>query len=461
MRSRLLLSLLLLLALVAAACSDDSSDDGTAEIDDAGTSDGSDADSGDDDSADDGDTDVDGGDADGDTDGGGDTDGDVELTASAPGVTEDTIRIGLAIAGVSAFSNAGDVVSRYRAAADEVNENGGIIGRQIEFVVEEWDSLDSAGLDAACIALTEDVEVFLVLLRLPAALGDPSCFSDLGETITVNALALEANAVATSDGRLFSTNADAFTSLLGGLPAIADDLAGAKVALNGASEPGEEERMQTIADALDDLDIEVVATTLATVAYADDATASLSEQDTFTQIWVNEGATHVIGINAGAIGAAEAIENNALADDLTLITGVIGLRSLGALGTDLTPLSMIGVAAPVRFDVGAAGLNGTPECLRNLTDRTGEVPNTDLDDGEVNNIPSALEGCDAMDFLAAAFEQAGPNPTQESFLAAIESGFDFEMTSAASARADASSAYLNRDAGEIYDWNGTEFVARG
>lgn len=386
---------------------------------------------------------------------------DPELTASDRGITEDTITLGLAIPDVSMFSNQGDIAARFEAVAAHVNANGGIIGRQIEFERREWDLLDTAGFEAACVSLTQDVEVFAVITRTPANFGAMTCLTELSDHITINALDLDGGELARSSGRLFSTLPDQFTGLLEGLPALVDELADAKVALSVSSEPGGEDRMDAVESALTDLGIEVVEKTIATVGYADDQTAAVAEQILHAERWATAGATHVIGIGNAAIGSTVGLIDSGHNDDIVLITPNIGIRTLTALGADLAQLQMLGVAPPTAADVAEAGEYGSTECIDIVVAATGDEIILRPDEEELNAVPTSLAACAVLDFLSAVLEAIGPNPTSEELVALTTGGFDFAQTGAPSGSTSATKAYTSDLPGQIYDWDGTEFIPRG
>ena len=92
------------------------------------------------------------------------------LTASAPGVTEDTIRIGVAYIDLAALAESGlirldwgPVEDMARALVDDVNANGGINGRMLEVSFGPYLPIGNEQSLAACTKLTEDDGVFAVL----------------------------------------------------------------------------------------------------------------------------------------------------------------------------------------------------------------------------------------------------------------------------------------------------------
>ena len=95
------------------------------------------------------------------------------LTASDVGISPTTIKLGFLILDLGAISSAGFPVivdpdqqeKAIGAFVKEINERGGIAGRQIEPHYARFDVLDSTGdsSQAACKKLTEDIKVFAVV----------------------------------------------------------------------------------------------------------------------------------------------------------------------------------------------------------------------------------------------------------------------------------------------------------
>lgn len=465
MLRRLLLPLLIA-TLLAASCGDDGGDAADESVDtntsdasdpvdaedsdpDPATSDPADDDTTSDDTTDDETTDA---------------DPTEPLTASSRGITEDTIHIGVAVPDVSNFTNAGDIAGRYEAVAADVNAAGGIIGRQIELHIAEWDLLDTVGFDAACTELTQDVEVAVVISRTPANFGDMTCFTLLSDHLVFNGIDLVDGEIAQSSDRLMSVLSDRFSALLGGLGELADELDGAQVAITAIAEADGEALAGRIEDRLTELGVETVATTLSTIGYSEDPAGSLAEQDNFAEQWRAAGATHVIALGNAAPGAAYAIDEASAQDELVLITGFNATRVLDSLNADLASLQMLGVAAPDIASIAEAGELGVPECI-DIIEAAGHgpvIPRPDEEADELNALPSTINACASFEAIEALFTAAGPNPTQDDLAAVIAGGLEFEMTAATSASFGPGKPYLRDDAGVPFDWNGElyEFVSR-
>ena len=89
-------------------------------------------------------------------------------TGPAPGVTDDTIKIGVTYVDLEAIReivdlDQGDYEASYQALIDEINAAGGIHGRTIEPVFAPISPLGPAPAEEACVRLTEDEDVFVVV----------------------------------------------------------------------------------------------------------------------------------------------------------------------------------------------------------------------------------------------------------------------------------------------------------
>jgi hypothetical protein len=90
-------------------------------------------------------------------------------TASEEGVTADTITFVHVRSKLEELANigfgvdVGDVTAVWQAFVDEINDCGGINGRQLEMITVEYSLLDPASRDGVCVAAAEDNTPFAVL----------------------------------------------------------------------------------------------------------------------------------------------------------------------------------------------------------------------------------------------------------------------------------------------------------
>lgn len=118
----------------------------------------------------------------------------VELTASARGVTPETITLGVTSIDFETLNEQfnldlafADFIPAFEAAVGWYNERGGVLGRQIELISERYLPVGATTADAACLVVTEDNEVFAVLggFTGPGAEGVNDCIVGLHETVLV------------------------------------------------------------------------------------------------------------------------------------------------------------------------------------------------------------------------------------------------------------------------------------
>jgi len=86
----------------------------------------------------------------------------------APGVTDDTIKVGVTYVDLEAISDVatldhGDYETAYQALFDDINADGGINGRMVEPTIVGINPIGTDSADAACVQLTQDEQVFAVI----------------------------------------------------------------------------------------------------------------------------------------------------------------------------------------------------------------------------------------------------------------------------------------------------------
>jgi hypothetical protein len=89
-------------------------------------------------------------------------------TGPAPGVTDDSVKIGVTYVDLESLGDVvdishGDYEAAYEALFDDINAHGGINGRTLEPVIVPINPVGTAASDAACVELTEDEDVFMVI----------------------------------------------------------------------------------------------------------------------------------------------------------------------------------------------------------------------------------------------------------------------------------------------------------
>ncbi|MEY2403217.1 MAG: branched-chain amino acid transport system substrate-binding protein, partial [Acidimicrobiaceae bacterium] len=164
------------------------------------------------------------------------------LTASFRGVTATTIKIGFAVVDFKCLeqfvdNTQGDDEKIIKVFVDDINKNGGILGRQLTYVFKRLCPLDQANTAKVCTEFTDDEQVFAVLgvydTEPPGDGTNKLCLSRDKETIQINHILREAVINEAKPGLLLTPdiaaerNLDAILSLL----KQENKLAGKKVAL--------------------------------------------------------------------------------------------------------------------------------------------------------------------------------------------------------------------------------------
>lgn len=464
-----LLPLFVMLAVLAAACGGDSDDGDVAgpiaataaptpepEAGDDGAP--AEAETEDDDGAGNGEASDGADDGNGD-DGGADAAEPAELTATARGVTADTITIGVGVTDVNVFAPTGDILARFQPLADATNAAGGINGRQIELVTEQWDVLDATAFDASCIALTEDDEVFLVLGFLIDGFSNVPCYTDIHGTLVINTTLLQSDDLEISEGLLLTTRPDELASLIAGLRLLGPELEGAKVAVySGAGD----ERPGIISELLVELGAEVVEITEQQISGSEDLTAAAAEVDIHIERWQVAGADWIVNVD-GSVAASLAGIQRAGLTDLNIVSPANLVPSNTALGADLSMFPNLVATGPPNLDqVAVDGLYGVPECIDLVNDGTGQGITPFPPEGEDDQVATTVEVCAAWDIFVALATAAGPDLTPESFLQAGYDLGEFPMTGSISGSVAPGKPYVSNAPGAlyVYDAEADTFVAR-
>jgi len=356
----------------------------------------------------------------------------IELTASHRGVTEDTIRVGvftydwdrLAAFGVKfGVTNAGDM---WEAALHEVNERGGIHGRQLEVHITEFLPVGSDESDRACVELTEDHEVFVVV---GTSLNEQIlCVTELHETaaIVAGGMTEERLARARAPYATFAAPTAVRAADVVELIESTGVLDGATVGVTGSSDVSVT-GFQAVADAFTDAGFEVVEAL--TGGAGGDLTEIARDQAILFERMVDRGVDVTVSTTGVPLEIANAIDSGYETDQwiLTTIMSGRGLRD------ENVPWSYLdGAITVANTKVGSSaqpGLADDPlvaECVDFMIDETGQPIFYELD-VELNNLTQALVVCNMVKILEEALLNAGPVLTNDSFQAGIEAIGEIEL----------------------------------
>lgn len=342
----------------------------------------------------------------------------------APGVSADTIKVGVAFLDLSRLKDIlkidhGDYEAAYRALFDDVNARGGINGRMLEPVIVPVHPSGTAAADAACTKLTQDEQVFVAIgfFRDDNVL----CYLDvnptpvIGGTMTSERLSKAKVAWYTTEASE-DAEADAIRAL------VAAGELGDKVAVVGMA-ADQQALDSTIEPVLAELGVTTVETALID-APATDTAANYAAAEVIAQRFESAGAEQVLVLGtAAAVPFMQGILRTAYRPQLVFSN----LNAISAFtsndGNDFSILEGALAGAPYDlFDDFLTMGGATKECVDNQT-AAGLVlkHEADVPEGEPTQAVSSLLACSQMALLEAILQKAGPDLDFGTFKAAGDS----------------------------------------
>ncbi|MDH3704633.1 MAG: ABC transporter substrate-binding protein [Acidimicrobiia bacterium] len=364
----------------------------------------------------------------------------VELTASFRGVTADTITVGYSSIDFDrlnsefgldlAFQNFGPQAD---AIVGWYNDNGGVLGRRIELVHERYLPVGSTTAEEVCIKLTEDATVFAVLAGFagPGAADVNECVAEQHDTVLV-ATAPRADQAerarglwVSSDMSLDRRNA-AVAQLMADAGVLGDLGAMMVIGSNGDEQP----LVDGMAEALTDVGVDVPITDVVTTTGDRIATAA------DVSVWIEraqaEGVSTVVLLGEGEFRNQEFFEQ---APEFTYIMGN------GDAITDWQSIPPEGLQAGTRVltnnngpDVDLLDDPRIGECIAAVEQAQGVevIPTSQLPEGDPNYFSGTVGVCRTVALFVQIAEAAGPDLTNESWVAALDEvpdlsvpGYDF------------------------------------
>jgi hypothetical protein len=347
--------------------------------------------------------------------------GTAPATGPAPGVTDDTIRIGITYVDLDAVRqfvdlDQGDFEASYQALIDEINADGGIAGRTIETVFAPVSPIGTVPAEEACVRLTEDEDVFAVIgfFQDDAVL----CPVEAHQTAVIGGVVTSARhdrAAApwfTTDPGSEDSEADAIRAM-----AEAGELDG-NVAVFG-SVLNQTQVEDEVVPLLDDLGIDPVDTAILD-APQDDAAAQNQATAVIAERFRAADVETILVVGSAAVPLANGLAPLDYRPRL-LFTSTV---SVGAYTSGVDPdLSMFEGAVLGSVDNEVFDEEAMQECLGTL-EAAGLGPYVDPDDIEASEpIPfvSASSACRNLGLFRAIAEAAGSDLNYGTFQQAGES----------------------------------------
>ena len=361
------------------------------------------------------------------------------LTASFRGVTATTIKIGFLTIKFDdcivqfTQSTQGDAKKIMQALVDDINNNGGILGRKLEVVFKELCPLKPDEVAAACTSLTDDEQVFAVLGVYDTEPGDGTnqlCISKDHDTVQINELAFQKALDEAPPGMLILPQIAPKRSLaaLLGLLKAQSTLKGKKVAVL-TDQTREAVATKLVADNATALGYTVGSNAVLAISGAD-TTAAQTQFDSFIEKWKSEKVDTVI---MSGLSVADRQFVDKLKKAIPSIQLISDDSSAGNNGqtenkpdTKATPNSYEGMlVAQGLSDPEQFATDAVQKCVKVYEKATGEtvLGPADLKPNADGNLIKVYEGiqdrCRELGLFKQIAEKAGANLTNTSWIAAV------------------------------------------
>ena len=350
------------------------------------------------------------------------------LTDSFRGVTADTIELGIAIADFDQLFEQnfvdfthGDEEAIWAALIADVNDNGGVLGRELTATYETYLPIGPVEAEEKCLVFTEDQEVFAVL---GLWVGDSVlCVTRDNDTIHVGHLVRQ-EWVDESSAVLATADVVEERQL-----AVLLDVLLETGRLDGRT-------VGVLTDVLAEGSVEEVVTpfleaneiTTGTVGVISDTTGDQpavdTEVDLMIERWRSEGVDLVVVVgNNGVRSAARVREQLGLEVDVAVPASGVLRQASGSATDEQRPfydgaLSLAGLTADEAF--------AEEEMQRCISIVEAAVPDLTVVNPEELTEPEDWyagidDACTSLRLFVAAAEAAGPDLTNDSFRAGLES----------------------------------------
>ena len=352
----------------------------------------------------------------------------------------------------------GNVEGQYDEAIATINDNGGVLGRQIDPVYVYVDPLSETGYQEACVQLTEDEKVFAAIGFVRPA-DTALCYTETGDTPFLGYLTdITQDVFDRTVVSLVTTNPvpDRLDKALVDVVADTGAPEGKTIAVLG----NVEERNQVVADELAARGFEVVDKVV-TTAPSDDEAADSAELDVIIERWASLGVDYVFATSSLDRPLAAAHRAGFEADWAGDEGSILSLDRFQSGATEAEVARTVIVQEPSVEVMYAAGDAPTVACVDNWDQKhPEELAVFYPGEGELDNLQHVVRPCNQLETFKLIAEAAGPDLNPDTYGAAVAGlgKYSVAMQPFASLSADKSDA---GDVVTLYSWDTAkkDFVA--
>lgn len=340
------------------------------------------------------------------------------LSASAPGITESEVVIGVSLVdlagpvGNAAFNIRPDLEDAVNAIVAEINSTGGVAcGRQLVARMYRVNPIDTNDQQAECLQMVED-GVFVVLdLAGYARPAGRACFVQNQLPHQISTSGTDAD-ISAGFPYLYGENATSEKMVRDGILGLSE--------LGFFAAPAFQ-RLGLLVDQCDPPVVAQIEASLAEVGVSPDQVSTFTmscqlvgspvEQQQAVLQHQRDGVTHVF--LASSLTNSQRYTQFAADQGFRPFYGVsdYGTLTSSASPFDETFVGAIGITSTLRGELNSGVRNAQlEECHRILTSRGVAGIETERDDG------AAALACDQLTFFRQAINAAGANPTREQYV---------------------------------------------
>ncbi|MDH3705961.1 MAG: hypothetical protein OES57_07820 [Acidimicrobiia bacterium] len=359
-----------------------------------------------------------------------------ELTASFRGVSADTIKLGAPVIDFDSLRaaglvdiNRGDRELVWQALVDDINTNGGVLGRRLEMHVVTYDVIAPASAEAACIELTQDIGVFAVLAGFngPTVSVD-DCVANQNETFFVSDIATNDQMIRgvapwVQVGFPGVDRMDRATIQLAFEQGLFDnEVVGVHVLGQAAAD-----RLAPAVEHLEELGVDVAVESV-NDAPNGDAAAGAANWAVISERLRDAGVTTLVIVGPAAFEYGQLIDNG-LADEIRVINSDNALGGIGGFD-DHSPSDYDGAVGPMGLRAeDTFEIDSFQRCVEVFESATGnevlhpaEVPN-----GEPDWYTALALACNRLRLFTQVATEAGVDLTNDSVRAVLDSGVELDV----------------------------------
>ena len=343
-------------------------------------------------------------------------------TGPAPGVTDTTIKIGVTYVDLASLEvaslNHGDYAAAFEAVIDDINAQGGIHGRTLEAVIVPIPPTSTDAPEAACVTLTEDEDVFMIVGFLQD--DDVLCPLETHQTAVVGgSMSPERLARAEAPWYTYEAGTDLASDVV---RTMAEDgeLDGTVAVFAGAPQTAQVNDL--ILPLLEELGVDVVDVALAAEQTGEvDLAAAQAETAIIAERFEAAGVDQVIVVGAAGLGWATGVQPLDYRPELRLTDPAsIQAYVTDAAGNDLSVLD--GAIAGNLYGPAQAiwELPQMQECIAMVEAAGVPVPEpASIEPGTGSRYVAGTTACIAMTLVQALLDAAGEELNYGSLEAAV------------------------------------------